>query len=68
MDDREKDEEKNHSQTNSAEDVGHEVSEEALQEREHRSIVYTTPAGVSKGTDTSSRHFLHWLDKYLNVG
>nr|XP_016930548.1 uncharacterized protein LOC108010216 [Drosophila suzukii] len=52
MDDREKDEEKNHSQTNSAEDVGHEVSEEALQEREHRSIVYTTPAGVSKGTDT----------------
>jgi len=53
MDDREKDEEKNHSQTNSAEDVGHEVSEEALQEREHRSILYTTPvSGVSKGTDT----------------
>ncbi|XP_043947997.1 uncharacterized protein LOC122818175 [Drosophila biarmipes] len=52
MDEREKDEAKSHSQTNSAEDVDRAVSEEALQEREHRSTVYTRPVGISQGTDT----------------
>ncbi|XP_070069636.1 uncharacterized protein [Drosophila takahashii] len=49
-DDPEKDEE---AKSQSQPIVRSDVSEEALVEREHRSIVYTSPVGVSKGTDTT---------------
>lgn len=50
MDEPKKDEDSTSSQTNPG--LERQISEEALQEREQRAIVYTAPGGVSVSTDT----------------